>query len=152
MADQKIAVVTGATSGLGEWVAFGLAQGRLSHRHHRPRCRPRRGYAALDRGARAGCADGVGAGRPVLAKPDAAGRRGDCRRSSADRRAGEQCRADHAHAVQVTAEGREMILAVNHLAPFVLTTGAGAGVAGRRAIPRGQCRVTRVRPRDGPCG
>ena len=120
MADQKIAVVTGATSGLGTWVAFGLA---------------RAGYhvviVARDAGRAARSQQWIASRAPgastevVLA---------DLSLMSETRRAGEAIAAAHPRVDvlvnnaglitgrrQMTAEGHETILAVNHLAPFVLT-------------------------------
>lgn len=120
MADQKIAVITGATTGLGRWVALGIARagyhtvlivrdaGRGAETQHFIAERARGASTAL-----------------VLA---------DLSSLVQARQAGEAIAASHPRVDllvnnaglitprrQVTAEGREMILAVNHLAPFVLT-------------------------------
>ncbi len=120
MVDQKVAVTTGATSGLGQWIALGLA---------------RAGYhtVMIARDAARGAATqrfiadrARGASTEIVL---------------ADLSSLQQVRAAAASIVaahprinvlvnnaglvtprrQVTQEGHEMILAVNHLAPFVLS-------------------------------
>lgn len=127
MANQKIAVVTGATSGLGEWVALGLARAGL---HTvivaRDRARGEATQAFIAKQARGAATE------LVLA---------DLSSLQATREAGEAIAAAHPRIDvlvnnaglitpkrQVTAEGREMILAVNHLAPFALTTALEAAL------------------------
>ena len=121
MADQKIAVVTGGTAGLGRWVAYGLA---------------RAGYhtilvvrdAARGETTRRWIAEHARGAMTELVMADLSSLR-------QAREAGEAIAAAHPRIDvlvnnaglitprrQVTDEGHEMILAVNHLAPFVLTT------------------------------
>ena len=120
MADQKIAVVTGATSGLGEWIAFGLARAG----HHVVMVARDAGRAADTQRWIAGKAPGAST-EIVLA---------DLSLVEQTRRAGEAIAVAHPRIDvlvnnaglitarrQMTAEGHETILAVNHLAPFVLT-------------------------------
>ena len=120
MADQKVAVITGASSGLGQWVALGLA---------------RAGYhtVMIVRDA----ARGEATQRFVAERAKGASTElvlADLSSLQAVRRAGAAITAAHPRVNllvnnaglitpkrQVTSEGREMILAVNHLAPFVLS-------------------------------
>ncbi len=127
MADQKIAVVTGATSGLGEWVALGLARAGLhTVMIARDRARGEATQAFIAKQARGASTE------LVLA---------DLSSLQAARQAGEAIAAAHPRVDvlvnnaglitpkrEVTAEGREMILAVNHLAPFALTAALEAAL------------------------
>ena len=120
MAEQKIAVLTGGTAGLGQWVALGLA---------------RAGYhlvmVARD-GARAEATRRFIAERAAGASTELVF--ADLSLLAQVREAAARIVADHPRIDvlvnnaglitprrQVTPEGHEMILAVNHLAPFVLT-------------------------------
>ncbi len=127
MADQKVAIVTGATSGLGEWVAFGLA--RAGYHVVMVARDPARG-AATQRWI-AGKARGAST-ELVIA---------DLSLLQQARQAGEAIAAAHPRIDvlvnnaglitarrEVTAEGHEVILAVNHLAPFVLTNALDAAL------------------------
>ncbi len=120
MADQKIAIVTGATSGLGEWVAFGLA---------------RAGYhvVLVARDAQRGAATQAWiAGRAPGASTELV--LADLSLLAEARRAGLAIAGAHPRIDvlvnnaglitakrEETAEGHERIIAVNHLAPFALT-------------------------------
>ena len=120
MADQKIAIVTGATSGLGEWVAFGLA---------------RAGYHVVivardaQRGAatQAWIAARASGSSTELVLADlsllAEARRTGLAIGEAHPRI--DVLVNNAGLItakrEETAEGHERINAVNHLAPFVLT-------------------------------
>ena len=120
MADQKIAVMTGATSGLGQFVALGLA---------------RAGYhtvmlardAARGEASRRFIAERAKGASTEIVLADLSSLRQV--RDAAARIAAAHPRinvlVNNAGLItprrQVTEEGREMILAVNHLAPFVLS-------------------------------
>ncbi len=149
MAEQKIAVITGATSGLGRFVALGLA--KAGYHSVIVARNAQRGEAA--RQMLADHAPGASS-ELVLA---------DLSLVAEVRRAGEAIVARHGavHRLvnnaglitrrrQLTAEGRERILAVNHLAPFVLTTALEAALhrAGRaRVVNVGSTASDRVRLR-----
>jgi NAD(P)-dependent dehydrogenase (short-subunit alcohol dehydrogenase family) len=120
MSEQGVAVVTGASSGIGRWIALGLAQ--AGWRTLLVVRDAARGEAA--RNWIAARVPGTAA-ELVLADLSSLG---------AARRAAEQIAAKHPRIGilinnagvfsprrQATAEGHELILAVNHLAPFVLT-------------------------------
>jgi NAD(P)-dependent dehydrogenase (short-subunit alcohol dehydrogenase family) len=120
MADQKIAVVTGATSGLGEWVALGLARAGyhvvLVARDARRGAVTRDWIAGRARGA---STELVIADLSLLAQARTAGQAIAAAHPRID------VLVNNAGLItqrrQQTAEGHEVILAVNHLAPFVLT-------------------------------
>lgn len=121
MADQKIAVLTGGTAGLGRWIAYGLARAgyhTILVVRDAARGEATRGWIAEH--ARGAVTELVMADLSSLQQA---------------REAGEAIAAAHPRIDvlvnnaglitphrQLTAEGHEMILAVNHLAPFVLTT------------------------------
>jgi retinol dehydrogenase-12 len=116
---QRVAVVTGATGGIGRWIARGLARsGHYVVLVGRDRAR---GEAALAWIA----AQVPGAGAELVLA--------DLSSLAATRALGSEIAARHpAIAIlvanagvfrarrEVTAEGHEMVLAVNHLSPFVL--------------------------------
>ncbi len=120
MAKQPVAVVTGPTSGIGQWIALGLARAHYDVV-----------LVARDDGRAAATREWISARVPdatmqtVLA--DLA-LMGDARRAAAEIAAAHPRLAllvNNAGLItrrrELTAEGRETILAVNHLAPFVLT-------------------------------
>ena len=121
MPDQKVAVITGATSGLGQWVALGLARAGL---HTVLIVRD----AARGEATRRFIAERAKEASTELVMADLAS-------LQQVRAAGQAIAAAHPRLDvlvnnaglitprrMLTAEGREMILAVNHLAPFVLST------------------------------
>jgi NAD(P)-dependent dehydrogenase (short-subunit alcohol dehydrogenase family) len=120
MADPPVAVVTGPTSGIGRWIALGLAHA---------------GYRVVLVARNVGKAEAtqswIGA-RVAGAATEIV--RADLSLMREARRVGDEIGAHHGQIArlinnaglmtryrEVTAEGHEMILAVNHLAPFVLT-------------------------------
>jgi NAD(P)-dependent dehydrogenase (short-subunit alcohol dehydrogenase family) len=117
---RRVSVVTGGSGGIGRWIALGLAR---AGQHVVLVCRdPARGEAAVDRIARQ---------VPCLSLEL---RRCDLGSLRATRRLGVEISAEHPRLGllvnnagmftarrQSTAEGLEATLAVNHLAPFVLT-------------------------------
>ena len=120
MADQKIAVVTGATSGIGQWIALGLARAG----HHTV-------LVARDAGRGEATRRWIAAQAPGASTALALA---DLSSLAQARAAGAAILADHPRIGvlvnnaglitpkrTLTAEGHETILAVNHLAPFVLT-------------------------------
>lgn len=120
MVEQKVAVVTGATSGIGRWIALGLAQAGL----HTVLVVRDAGRGAATRKWIAEQAPG--AATEVI--------EADLSLLAQARAAAERIAAKHPRLAvlvnnaglfserrRVTAEGHELVLAVNHLAPFVLT-------------------------------
>ncbi len=119
-AARQVSVVTGATGGIGRWIALGLA--RAGH-HVVLVCR--------DAGRGAAAAAWIAQHAPACSTEI---RLADLASLRAARRVGGEIAAAHprvgllvnnagmfASRRQVTAEGHEAVLAVNHLAPFVLT-------------------------------
>lgn len=118
--NRQVSVVTGATGGIGRWIALGLARAG----HH---------VVLVCRDAARG---GAVAGWIAQRAPDASSelRLADLSLLGATRRLGSEIGAAHprlgllvnnagmfAARRQLTAEGHEAVLAVNHLSPFVLT-------------------------------
>ncbi len=120
MPDQKIAVVTGATAGLGQWIAHGIARAGyhvvIIARNAERGAATQRWIAERAKGA---STELVLADLSSLAQTRAAGA------SIAERYPRIDLLVNNAGLItpnrEVTSEGHERILAVNHLAPFVLT-------------------------------
>ena len=120
MADQKIAVCTGATAGLGQFVALGLARaGYHTVLIVRDRARGEATQRFITARAKGANTELVVADLSSLAQARQAGATITTKFPRVD------VLINNAGLVtprrQVTAEGHEMILAVNHLAPFVLS-------------------------------
>lgn len=120
MADQKVAVVTGATSGIGQYIALGLARAGFCT------VLVARSTARAEAAQRWIAERAVGAVTELMLA--------DLSSLEATRSIGRAIAARHPRIDvlvnnaglitakrEVTAEGHEVILAVNHLSPFVLT-------------------------------
>ncbi len=120
MADQKIAVITGATAGLGQFVALGLARAG----YHTVMIVRDAGRGEAARRFIAERAKGAST-ELVLADLSSLHQVRDAAARIATAHPRINVLVNNAGLItprrQVTAEGREMILAVNHLAPFVLS-------------------------------
>ncbi len=134
MAERKVAVVTGATSGIGRWIALGLARAGLrTVLVARDTERGEATRAWIAQRIPEAATELIEADLSLLAQA----------RSAAARIAGKHPRlavlVNNAGVFterrRVTAEGHELVLAVNHLAPFVLTRALAdalrAGAPGR---------------------
>jgi NAD(P)-dependent dehydrogenase (short-subunit alcohol dehydrogenase family) len=117
---RPVGIVTGASGGIGRWIALGLA--RAGH-HVVLVCR--------DRGRGEEASNWIATQVPGA---DTELRLADLRSLAATREVGRQIAADHPKIAllvnnaglftakrHLTAEGREAVLTVNHLAPYVLT-------------------------------
>jgi len=120
MADQKIAVVTGATSGIGQYIALGLARaGYCTVLVARNPARAETTQRWIAERAPGAVTELMLADLSSLEATRSIGRAIAARHPRID------VLVNNAGLVtpkrQVTPEGHEMILAVNHLSPFVLT-------------------------------
>lgn len=118
--DQKTAVVTGATSGIGQWIALGMARaGYHTILVARDAARGEATRSWIVGQARGASTALVVADLSSLAQTRAAGAKIAAAHPRVD------VLVNNAGLITpkrtVTAEGHEMILAVNHLAPYVLT-------------------------------
>ncbi len=117
---RRVALVTGASGGIGPWIALGLARAGMHV------------VLAGRDAARVEAARAWVQGQVAGAAPE--GEVADLSSLAAARGLGERVAARHGavavlvnnagvfrHRREVTEEGREVVLAVNHLAPFVLT-------------------------------
>ena len=118
--EQQVAVVTGATGGIGRWIALGLA--RVGHH-----------VVMIARDAARGDAAAAWIRQRVPGSSIDV-KLVDLSSLAATQRAGQEIAARHPRVAllvnnagmftarrQVTAEGHERVLVVNHLAPYVLT-------------------------------
>ncbi len=150
MAEQQIAVVTGATAGIGQWIALGLARAGchvvLVARNAERGAATQAWIAARVPGA---VTELVLADLSSLAQTRAAAA------SIAERHPRITLLVNNAGLItprrEVTPEGHERILAVNHLAPFVLTGAlewALRDAAPARVVNIGSAASDRVRTLD----
>ncbi len=122
MPDQKVAVLTGGTAGIGRWIALGLARAGyhvvLVVRDSTRGQATQQWIANQARGA---------ATELVLADLASLQQTRDAAASIAAKHQQIEVLVNNAGLITphrtTTPEGHEMILAVNHLSPFVLTTG-----------------------------
>ncbi len=140
---RRVALVTGASGGIGPWVALGLARAGMHVV-----------LAGRDQ-ARTEAARAWVAERAAGSAPE--GEVADLSSLVAARALGERVAARHGalsvlvnnagvfrHRREVTAEGREVVLAVNHLAPFVLTRALLPALLAAEASGAGRARVVNV--------
>ena len=120
MADQKVAVVTGATAGIGQYIALGIARAgyhTILVARDAGRAEATRSWIAAQ--ARGAATEIVIADLSSLVQTRAAGAAITAAHPRID------LLVNNAGLItaqrEVTGEGHERILAVNHLAPFVLT-------------------------------
>jgi NAD(P)-dependent dehydrogenase (short-subunit alcohol dehydrogenase family) len=120
MADQKIAVITGATSGIGRWIALGVARAG----YHVVMIARDAGRGTATQQWIAERARGAST-EVVLADLSSLVQTRTAAAAIAERNPRIDLLVNNAGLItahrEVTSEGHERILAVNHLAPFVLT-------------------------------
>lgn len=120
MADQKIAVITGVTSGIGRWIALGVARAG----YHVVMIARDAGRGAATQQWIAERARGAST-EVVLADLSSLVQTRTAAAAIAERNPRIDLLVNNAGLItahrEVTSEGHERILAVNHLAPFVLT-------------------------------
>lgn len=139
---MPVSVITGATSGIGRWIALGLAKaGHAIVLPVRDRTRGEETAAWIRSQVPEADIDLVQADLSLLADARRAGAAISARHGAIDvlvNNAGVFC--PHR---ELTAEGIERVIAVNHLAPFVLTAALLPALR-QAAADRGEARIVNV--------